>query len=200
MEGERSNKHALSRRIKDIPIISKTQHIPKTLIKWKSRTRNYNNKTLHFFVEDHKFNAIWTNPKAFNRTLKKYEAIITPDFSLYLNTPEPMQIWNTYRNRWLGHYWQKQGLTVIPSVAWSNHASFDYCFEGIEESSIVAISGNGIKKNDLSFYYFINGIEAMIHKIKPHSILCYGEKFKDELGNKYPNLFRFYPYQKYDKI
>lgn len=183
------------RKINDIPILSKTDHIPQTLIKWKAKSKKYRDKTLHFFIEDRKSNAIWNNPKIYDRAVKKYQAIITPDFSLYLDTPEPQQIWNVYRNRWLGAYWQQQGLTIIPSVSWSSARSFDYCFDGIENGSVVAISSNEIKKSDLSLDYFFRGLEALIKAHSPQKILCYGEKLKEELDRHYPELFAFYPYQ-----
>lgn len=183
------------RKISDIPILSKSDHIPQTLIKWKSKSKRYNDKTLHFFIEDRKFNAIWNNPKIYNRAIAKYEAVITPDFSLYLNTPEPQQIWNVYRNRWLGAYWQQKGLTVIPSVSWSNANSFDYCFDGIEPQSVVAISTNTVKKSDFSLNYFFRGLDTLIETISPQKILCYGEKLRKEINRHYPDLFVFYPYQ-----
>jgi len=35
-------------------------------------------------------------------TLKKYRAVLTPDFSMYLEMHPVMQLYNTFRNRWVG--------------------------------------------------------------------------------------------------
>ncbi|MBK5938304.1 hypothetical protein CCR96_03275 [Halochromatium roseum] len=49
------------------------------------------------------------------------------------------QLWNTYRSRWLGRFWQEGGLRVIPTVNWSDQRSFTFCFDGIETSQILSI-------------------------------------------------------------
>lgn len=33
-----------------------------------------------------------------------------------------------------------KGIRVIPTVAWSDRGSFDFCFKGIPKGSIVAVS------------------------------------------------------------
>lgn len=185
--------------MKDIPHIEPETFIPEALIKWKGRSRRYHNKTVHFFIQDRKFESVWMHHKSFDRTLKRYEAIITPDFSLYLDMPQPVQIWNTYRNRWLGHYWQQQGLTVIPSVSWSDYESFEFCFSGLS-GGVVALSTHLIRKRDTSFLHFLNGTDELITQIKPIRILCYGLRFQQELERRYPDLFTFYPYQWKDYV
>lgn len=63
--------------------------------------------------------------------LKKYECVFTPDYSLYADMPIPMLIWNTYRSRFLGAYYQAEGVKIIPTVSWSLENSFDFCFAGL---------------------------------------------------------------------
>lgn len=66
-----------------------------------------------------------------------------PDFSMYSDLPLAIQIYNTFRRRWCGAFWQEQGLNVIPSVCWGTSESYDFCFEGIEKGSIVAVLSFG---------------------------------------------------------
>lgn len=179
-------------KIIDFPLIKATKFIPQHLALWTQSYRFYYDKTLHFFTDDYKFNCLWNNPKRYNKIIKKYKAVITPDFSLYQDMPEPLKIYNTYKNRWLGNYWQSLGLTVIPSVNWADYRSFSYCFEGIEKESIIAITTNTIRKRDLSYSYFILGIKEIINYLKPTKILVYGTKFYDELKSLNPQLFKFY--------
>ena len=51
-----------------------------------------------------------------------------------------MQIFNIFRNRWCGAYWASKGIRVIPSVNWGDESTFDFCFDGVEKGSIVAVS------------------------------------------------------------
>ena len=86
-----------------------------------------------------------------------------------------LQMYNTFKNRWCGAYWQSLGLRVIPTISWSDERSFDFCFEGIEENSIVAISTHG---NHRAKEGFMLGYNKMLQKIKPCAIICYGKPFR----------------------
>lgn len=94
--------------------------------------------------------------------------------------PLMLQMYSAFKNRWCGAYWQSLGLRVIPTISWSDERSFDFCFEGIEEGSIVAISTHG---NHRAKEEFMLGYNKMLQKIKPCAIICYGKPFKEMKGN-----------------
>ena len=52
----------------------------------------------------------------------------------------PLQMYNTFQNRWCGAYLVSKGIPVIPTVSWGDKSTFDFCFEGIENGSTVAVS------------------------------------------------------------
>ncbi|MBK1706079.1 hypothetical protein CKO40_16340 [Halochromatium glycolicum] len=81
----------------------------------------------HFYLDDYRFESTWTRLDIGARHVAGYFATLTPDFSLYPDWPLAGQIWNTYRARWLGRYWQAGGLPVIPTVNWSDTSSTSYC-------------------------------------------------------------------------
>ena len=58
------------------------------------------NRMVHFFLYDYKFEDIWTAPEKRVEALKKYRAVLTPDFSMYLEMHPVMRLYNTFRNRW----------------------------------------------------------------------------------------------------
>ena len=72
--------------------------------------------------------------------LSRYRAVLSPDFSMYLEMAPVMQLYNVFRNRWCGAYWASKGIRVIPTVNWGDESTFDFCFEGIEKGSVVAVS------------------------------------------------------------
>ena len=90
------------------------------------------------------------------------------------------QIESVAKNRWCGAYWQSKGLTVIPTISWSTPSSYDFCFDGVEENSIVAVGMIGCKQNRLNF---MRGYYAMLEKIHPETILCFGTPFPEMQGN-----------------
>ncbi len=134
---------------------------------------------VHFFVDDFRFNGIYKNPE---RTLQKYSQyafLLTPDFSLYADMPLWKQIDNVAKNRWVGAYWQSKGLTVFSTIAWSTPRSYDFCFDGIEKGSTVAIGMIGCKKAKTDF---LRGYNAMLEKLVPDTIIVFGTPFPEMEG------------------
>lgn len=95
---------------------------------------------VHFFLYDYKFERVWKEPEQVVERLRPYRAVLSPDFSMYLEMNPVMQLYNVFRNRWCGAYLAGKGLRVIPTVSWGNEATFDFCFEGIPKGSTVAVS------------------------------------------------------------
>ncbi len=172
-----------------IPIVKK-QDIPLenlSLIAC-SDTQSHASKTnkksgVHFFVDDDRFENIYRNPK---RSLKKYSQyafLLTPDFSTYADMDPWRQIESIAHSRWVGAYWQSQGLKVIPTITWSTPSSYEYCFDGIEKHSIVAVGMIGCKSNRFNF---MNGYNEMLRRIDPKAIICFGNPFNEMGGNIIP--------------
>lgn len=106
--------------------------------------------------------------------LQEFDYVLTPDFSLYLDYPKAMQIYNHYRKHWIGAYMQMLGIKVIPTIAWSDEESFDWCFDGEPEGGTVAVSSVGCMKNKDSKKLFIDGYKEMISRLHPETIIFYG--------------------------
>lgn len=94
--------------------------------------------------------------------------------------PIALQIESVFKNRWCGAFWQSKGLKVIPTVSWGDEKSFDFCFDGIEEGSIVAVCTYYRENCEEEFML---GYNKMLEKIKPSAIICYDEPFKAMKGN-----------------
>lgn len=59
---------------------------------------------------------------------------------MYIEMNKNLQRYNTFRNRWVGAYLANKGIRVIPTVSWGLKNTFDFCFNGIEKGSTVAVS------------------------------------------------------------
>ena len=135
--GEHSGKY-------EFPIIRK-QNIDVDKIKFLSYTdakksdAENTDKTIHFFTYDWLFEKVYSKPDEELEKLRQYKYLLSPDFSIFTNMPLALQIESIFKNRWCGAYWQRQGLTVIPTVSWGDEKSFHFCFDGIEQGSVVAV-------------------------------------------------------------
>ena len=180
----------------ELHTIEQLPEAPTCLIPYNIRVRSelgYADAAMHFFIDDYRFELAWSHPdQAYQRISKSWLAL-TPDFSLYTDYPVVAQIWNTYRNRWCGAFWQSRGTVVIPSISWSDAASFNFCFDGIKHTSPVAISTQGIKWDEQTIKNFEFGYDAMIERINPRFVVCYG-KLSDELKARHPDTtIKCYP-------
>lgn len=135
---------------------------------------------VHFFIDDYRFEIMWNNPELRIAKLNKCKGVLSPQFSTYYTMPQPLQIYNTFRSRWCGAYFQSKGLKVIPTVSWGMPESYWYCFDGIENGSIVAISTLGVKKEK---DFFLQGYKEMLKRIQPKAIICYSTPFEEMEGN-----------------
>jgi hypothetical protein len=77
---------------------------------------------------------------------------------------------NTYWSRFVGVYWQSCGLTVIPTISWGDERSFGFCFAGIEEGAVVAVSTIGTRHARTQF---LGGFKEFCVQNKPECVICY---------------------------
>ena len=149
-------------------------------LKVKNEDNENKDKTIHFFTYDWNFENVYEKPENALEKLDQYYALLTPEFSTYKDMPLARQIDSVFKNRWCGAFWQKQGMLVIPTISWGSYGCFEFCFDGVEEGSIVAVSTYTREDNKKGF---MEGYELMMEKIKPSAIICYGEPFPEMKGN-----------------
>lgn len=135
---------------------------------------------VHFFVDDYRFNGIYNAPERSLQRYSQYAFLLTPDFSTYSDMDMWRQLESVAKNRWCGAYWQSKGLTVIPTISWSTPSSYEFCFDGVEQGAIVAIGMIGCKGNKLEF---MRGYNAMLNKLEPATVICFGTPLEEMSGN-----------------
>lgn len=146
-------------------------------------------KTIHFFTYDWLFESVYEKPEIAMEKLDQYYAMLTPEFSLYWDMPKALQIYNTFKNRWCGAFFQMQGKLVIPTICCAGAESYDFCFDGVEAGSVVAVSTYCREDHKVEF---IKSYNKMLEIIKPSAIICYGECFPEMKGNiKIINPFNY---------
>lgn len=132
-------------------------------------------KGVHFFIDDYQFERVWRTPEKYVNILSEFKTIMTPDFSLYTDYPKAIQIYNHYRKHWLGAYWQTMGLNVVPTIAWSDSKSYDWCFDGTPKNATVAVSSVGTQNSNETKRLFMNGWHEMLERLQPETVVFYGD-------------------------
>ena len=92
---------------------------PEWLVPYGQRVRSTGglaDGAVHFFLDDYRFETVWSRPRKALQHLSKYPTLLTPDFSVFADYPPALQIWNVYRSRWCGALWQSLGFTVMSEI------------------------------------------------------------------------------------
>lgn len=90
--------------------------------------RNKRVSTLHFYVDDYRFNALWKNPaKIFDNNPA---AAVEPNYSLFDTTPLAFGLQFIYQKRWMARYWQENGIRIYVDLNVSSKF-FDYNRMGV---------------------------------------------------------------------
>lgn len=167
-----------------MPVIRNTTHIPSGLIGFNyALTSDDKVKGVHFYVDDYQFERIWNDPYKYIEVLRDYECVLTPDFSLYMDMPLSMKIWNVFRSRLIGQMMQDEGLIVIPTVSWAESATFDFCFDGLPVGGVMSISTIGVKQDKNAFEIWKAGTTELIKRKKPSALLVYGGEVDFDYGD-----------------
>lgn len=170
----------------EIPTIQAVDHVPKRLMGFnyaKSRTETDADAGIHFYLDDYLFERIWVNPDRYIEILQTYDCVLSPDFSLYMNMPMAMKIWNTYRSRLIGQILQDNGIIVIPTLSWAEPETFEFCFDGLSEGGVISVSTIGVKRSDDAMDIWTAGMDEALTRLKPSHIVVYGGAIDYDFGN-----------------
>lgn len=167
------------------PIVSRSDAIPEGMTHFlPSQVDKHENDYVHFFIDDYRFERIWTSPERYVNLFKRYAGMVMPDFSTYTNMPIPIQMWNAYRNKALAAYYYDQGIEVIPSLLWSNERSFDWIFDGMPIGGTYALGTTGYDSSPELKEGFYTGLMEAMDCLKPDTLLVYGKRLDIELPCK----------------
>ena len=160
------------------PDLAPSHARPERLTTYYAKTAGDNPDAFcHFFIDDYRFERLWKEPERYLSVVKKYAGAIMPNFSTWHIMPLPMQWWNMYRNRALAHYWQRNGVDVIPLLQCGDPRTYDYAFEGLPIGGTYAVMNNGLMLDRENRFYFYEFLEIAICAVKPDLLCMYGTEF-----------------------
>lgn len=129
-----------------------------------------------FYTGDNRFEKLWEKPsEPIKRMLnKKILGCFTPNFSTYFAWPKALRIYNIYRSRWVGRYFQEAGISIVPDLSCAV-GDLDCVLDGIPHNSPVAIQVH--RKYKLKEIEEKNKIlKYCIETLNPSVLWIYGDK------------------------
>lgn len=170
----------------DIPMIEPivvTEECEFIGFNYASGCKDRHDKGVHFFIDDYQFERLWRNIDGYVNMLAQFKYVCSPDFSIYTDFPKALQIYNHYRKHWVAAYLQGFGCNVVPTIAWSDKESFEWCFDGEPVGGTVAVSSVGTQRNAECKQRFLEGYEAMCKRLRPANIIFFGNVPPECTGN-----------------
>lgn len=161
------------------------------------REKHPQDKIVHFFQDDYKFERVWNDPDRYIPVLSRFAAVIAPDFSLYSDMPKACQIFNHYRKHWCAKYWSDRGIKVIPSIQWDfadfdtdsidpqfPGNCFDWCLDGEPQNSTICISTIGTMRSNNKKRKFLAAFDKIVKQLHPTHIVIFG-KLLPEISERF---------------
>lgn len=159
-----------------------------------------------FYEHDVRFASVLESAGLYLDSVRKFAGMVSPDCSLYRDMPLVLQIVNTYLNRAVAWYFQRNGVHVIPNIRWGDERSYcgtcriePFAFLGVEKHGVVSIGTYGCIRGDSNRYYFKAGLEAMMKAIEPKTVLVYGS-MPNELFQEVVDKAEFIRYDDWTSI
>ena len=193
----------------EIPVIEPPSRIiiPDFFVPFSQRKRADSDiSAVCFYEHDTCFYEILADPEKYIDELKQFQAVISPDCSMYRDAPLAVQITNLYRSRAIGSFWQRRGVNIIPNIRWGSKDTYTnsvlpekIAFLGAPKHSIVAIGTYGCIRHREDKYHFKAGLDAMLETLEPEVVLVYGAMPESVFG-AYRMYTTFVRYDNWTKI
>lgn len=136
-----------------------------------------------FYTDDDRFDDTWDKPAEFTARLlnRKVPVAVEPDYSHWAGDPVAQLVWNMYRMRWLGRYWQEAGVKVIPNYqSGSDRRLAELSCAGIpHQAPCVAIGMYVTDAAHSGGMHLLAGVNHLVDIVDPQSLLVYGAVEED---------------------
>lgn len=128
-----------------LPIVNRADFAIPERMSTYHRIKNVNRKNLsgscvHFFVDDSHIEPLWKHPRLYAKILLRFDTVLSPDFSVFMNMLRIQKWWNDYRNKFLAAHLQRYGVNIIPAPSWADIEDIERYAEGWPKHSLIAIN------------------------------------------------------------
>lgn len=127
-----------------------------------------------FYIKDRALEGFWDNRQAIYTQIKnqKFDAVITPNFSLYEDAPRIEHLYNIQRVKTVYNEMINAGISAVLDVVWATEEDLMYWIDEINKSDIKTIAfsfmnvGTKLKASN-SWRHYLLGYKILIKSIRP---------------------------------
>lgn len=136
-----------------------------------------------FYTDDYRFEPVWNEPHIYVAKMLNMgiSIALSPNFSLWSDQAEALQLLSTYKSRWVARYMQEAGIAIIPDINWSTESSFKFCLLGIPKNAPACSVQLQTLKTDKEISMAKYGLQRALDELTPQSLIVYGGKLANEL-------------------
>lgn len=170
----------------EFPWIEPEQAIPNRLIPYsKAKYSNDTDQWVCFFEDDAKFETdTWDHPENALEVVRRFRGAVAPDYSMFRDMPLIQQQWNNFRSKTVAHYWQTNGVHVLPSLRWADYRTWETACLGIPRCSNIVLGTLGCIKDTTNRRILEEGLPYIVQRLSPVSLTLYG-KAPSEIFRRY---------------
>lgn len=136
-----------------------------------------------FYEADRKFRRIRDNPTYWIDFASKHPIAAAPDFSMYWSMSLEEQKQNKDFNLWFGQEVKKKNPNTVFNVRFGDARSYDFCFDGFPQNSILMVGTHGCIKRYDERLVFKAGFSELVHRLSPIVVVVYGRTPLDIFGD-----------------
>ena len=151
--------------------------VPTRLIAFSKAARvKIKDAIVHFYEYDYVLYRFWRNPGKYLSMLKRFRAVIGPDFTIECSMPDEVNEWHLYMNKVLSYIMQRFGITLIPNLSICPVKFYDKFFESLEPGGIYAVSTQRACGDYFSRHELFKFMREVVSRLHPKAVIVYGER------------------------
>ena len=141
-----------------------------------TRSLDMRKTIIGFYVDDHRFENFWYYPSEYVGKLINASIMgaIMPNFSLAVDVPKVVRMWQRYRAVWCARYFQEAGIKVIPDIP-LNWVDGDDILLGIPAGCNICTQLH-TKMSEEDWESTLDYLEYIMNKHNPERFMIYADK------------------------
>ena len=160
-----------------LPVIHAINLLPKKIIPFstamQSEWKDFD-CWVCFYERDSGFERLWNHPMNYLERLKRFQGIISPDYSLSIYDDPITQFRQIFRGRVLAAWMEVNGIPVIANVRYANLESLPFCCEGIPCGNVFSVGTLGCLQKKEFWLAVKEGVDYSVGLLNPQTIVVYG--------------------------